>query len=346
MNICFLMYPWERVCPETDTTLRLVHECASRGHTVAITTTSGLTIRDSTVFGFCNVLKKGQKISDKIPTFYRQAEFSKARLPMAGFDVIFMRANPPLDNLALNFLDSIKDDTLIINDLEGLRLANNKLYTASMGGAASEFIPATHVSKNRDYLQRVLEESESEKMILKPLNGFGGHGVIVIEKNAQQNFRSLLDFYIGEGEQSNYVILQDYIEGAEEGDKRILMLNGEPIGAMKRVPATGEFRSNVHAGGSVVKHSITKEEKRLCAAIGPKLVRDGLYFTGLDVIGNKLVEVNVLSPGGIMRINKLNRVRLQRQVIDFVENIVNSKDLLQQRKSAFRMAVENAHIEP
>ncbi|EIO3973826.1 glutathione synthetase, partial [Vibrio vulnificus] len=267
-------------------------------------------------------------------------------LPMAGFDVIFMRANPPLDNLALNFLDSIKDDTLIINDLEGLRIANNKLYTASMGGTASEFLPSTHVSKNREYLQRVLEESQSEKMILKPLNGFGGHGVIVIEKNAQQNFRSLLDFYIGEGEQSNYVILQDYIEGAEEGDKRILMLNGEPIGAMARIPAKGEFRSNVHAGGSVIKHTLTKEERRLCAAIGPKLVRDGLYFTGLDVIGNKLVEVNVLSPGGITRINKLNRVRLQRQVIDFVENIVNSKELLQQRKSAFRTAVQNAHIEP
>lgn len=103
MHICFLMYPWDRVYPETDTTLRLIHECALRGHTVAITTTSGLTIRDSNVFGFCQVLKKGLRISDKVPTFYRQAEFQKARLPMAGFDVIFMRANPPLDNLALNF---------------------------------------------------------------------------------------------------------------------------------------------------------------------------------------------------------------------------------------------------
>lgn len=345
MHICFLMYPWERVVPESDTTLRLIHECATRGHTVAITTTSGLTIRDSTVYGFCQVLKKSNKISDNIPRFYNQADFQKARLPMAGFDVIFMRANPPLDNLALNFLDSIKNDTLIVNDLEGLRIANNKLYTASMEGLASEFIPATHVSKNREYLQRVLEESESEKMILKPLNGFGGHGVIVIEKTARQNFRSLLDFYIGEGDQSNYVILQDYIEGAEEGDKRILMLNGEPIGAMRRVPAQGEIRSNIHAGGTVVKHNITKEEKRLCAAIGPKLVRDGLYFTGLDVIGNKLVEVNVLSPGGITRINKLNRTRLQRQVIDFVENIVHSKDLILQRKSVFRRAVEDANIE-
>ncbi len=345
MHICFLMYPWESISPETDTTLRLVHECAARGHTVAITTTSGLTIRDSTVYGFCQIIKKGQKISDKIPNFYKQVDFQKARVPMAGFDVIFMRANPPLDNLALNFLDSIKNDTLIVNDLEGLRIANNKLYTASMEGIASDFIPATHVSKNKDYLQRVLEESDKEKMILKPLNGFGGHGVIVIEKNAQQNFRSLLDFYIGEGEQSNYVILQDYIEGAEEGDKRILMLNGEPIGAMRRVPAQGEFRSNVHAGGTVVKHSITKEEKRLCAAIGPKLVRDGLYFTGLDVIGNKLVEVNVLSPGGIARINKLNRAKLQRQVIDFVENIVHSKDLILQKKNIFRRAVEDANIE-
>ncbi|WP_299694393.1 glutathione synthase [uncultured Vibrio sp.] len=345
MHICFLMYPWERISPESDTTLRLVHECAARGHTVAITTTSGLTIRDSTVYGFCQIIRKGQKISDNIPRFYRQVDFQKARLPMAGFDVIFMRANPPLDNLALNFLDSIKGDTLIVNDLEGLRIANNKLYTASMEGVASEFIPATHVSKNRDYLQRVLEESDSEKMILKPLNGFGGHGVIVIEKSARQNFRSLLDFYIGSGDQSNYVILQDYIEGAEEGDKRILMLNGEPIGAMRRVPAQDDIRSNVHAGGTVVKHSITKEERRLCAAIGPKLVRDGLYFTGLDVIGNKLVEVNVLSPGGITRINKLNRVRLQRQVIDFVENIVLSKDLILQRKNVFRRAVEDANIE-
>ena len=344
MHICFLMYPWERIDAESDTTLRLVHECAQRGHTVAITTTSGLTIRDSSVYGFCQIIKKGIKIPDNIPRFYRSVEFHKARLPMAGFDCIFMRANPPLDNLALNFLDSVKGDTLIINDLEGLRVANNKLYTDSMSGAASRYIPTTHVSKNRDYLQRVLEESDSDKMILKPLNGFGGHGVIVIEKSARQNFSSLLDFYIGADDQSNYVILQDYIEGAEEGDKRILMLNGEPIGAMRRVPASGEFRSNVHAGGTVVKHTITREERELCAAIGPKLVRDGLYFTGLDVIGNKLVEVNVLSPGGITRINKLNRVRLQKQVIDFAENIINSKDLLMQRKNAYRRAVEDANL--
>ncbi|BDY04853.1 glutathione synthase [Ferrimonas sp. YFM] len=346
MNICFLMYPWQRIDPAFDSTLRLIHECAIRGHTVAITTPNSLTMRDSTVYGFCDVIIKSRAVSDKAERFYATAEMRRVKLPMAGFDCIFMRANPPLDTLALNFLDSIKQDTLIINDLEGLRIANNKLYTAGWSGPASQFIPNTHVSKNKEYLMQVLEENDAGKMILKPLNGYGGHGVIVIEKSAQQSVSSLLDYYIGSGDKSNYVILQDYIEGAEEGDKRILMLNGEPIGAMRRVPAKGDVRSNIHAGGKEVKHTLTRQEKQLCATVGPKLVRDGLYFVGLDVIGDKLLEVNVLSPGGITRINKLNRTRLQRQVIDWVENIINSRELLLQRKSDYRQAILDANIIP
>ena len=257
-----------------------------------------------------------------------------------------MRANPPLDTLALNFLDSVRGDTFIMNDLDGLRIANNKIYTASFQDTESEFIPATHVSKNREYLERIFDESDSDRMILKPLDGFGGRGVIVIEKSARQSFRSLLDFYIGgdeNGKGENYVILQDYVEGAEEGDVRIMMLNGEPIGAMKRVPANGDLRSNVHAGGRVVKHKLTEQEKKLCKYIGPKLVRDGLYLTGIDVIGGKLIEVNVLSPGGIVRINKLNRVKLQAQVIDFVESVVHAKELVRNRKTEFRQVIENAN---
>ncbi|SDJ64704.1 glutathione synthase [Ferrimonas sediminum] len=344
MNICFLMYPWNRIDPAFDSTLRLIHECVVRGHTVAVTTPNSLTMRESTVYGFCDVITNGKGVSDKPERFYAQAQLKRAKLPMAGFDCIFMRANPPLDTLALNFLDSVKQDTLIINDLEGLRIANNKLYTAGWNGAAGQYIPTTHVSKNKEYLQQVLTENQADKMILKPLNGFGGEGVIVIEKRAQQSISSLLDFYIGSGDRTHYVILQDYIEGAEEGDKRILMLNGEPIGAMRRVPAANDVRSNIHAGGKEVKHSLTKEEKRLCATVGPQLVRDGLYFVGLDVIGDKLLEVNVLSPGGITRINKLNRTRLQRQVIDWMENIVHSRELLLQRKTIYRQAINDANV--
>jgi glutathione synthase len=343
MKVCFIMYPWERVDPETDTTLRMIHECVSRDFFIAITTPNRLSIRESVTSAFCGVIAK-TKISKNIPTFYRNVQFKKHMLPLAGFDAIFMRANPPLDTLALNFLDSVRSDTFIINDINGLRIANNKLYTASFQEDARAFIPNSFVSKKRDYLARVLTESPDERMIMKPLAGYGGRGVIVLEKSARHNVSSLLDFYIGEGNNTNYVILQEYVRGAENGDVRILMLNGEPIGAMRRIPAKNEIRSNVHAGGSVAKHVLTKQEKLLCRAVGPKLVRDGIYFAGLDVIGDKLIEVNVLSPGGIARINKLNRVHLQAKVIDFVEHVVSAKDMLISRKDSFRKAIEDADV--
>ena len=341
MKICFLMYPWDRIDPESDSTLRLIHEAASRGITVALTTPNNLTIRDSVAYAFCNVLKKPEKVSGNVVSFYKTSEFKRCKLPLGGFDAIIMRANPPLDTTALNFLDSVRNDVFIMNDIDGLRIANNKLYPASFSGDAARFIPATHVSKSQEYLEQVLEESPTEKMIMKPLNGFGGQGVIVVEKSATQNFRSLLDFYIG-SDQGNYVILQEYVEGAHLGDVRIMMLNGEPIGAMRRVPSGKDIRSNIHAGGKEVKHTLSKEEKMLCKALGPQLVRDGLYLVGLDVIGGKLIEVNVLSPGGITRINKLNRTKLQKNIIDFIENVVSARELVIERKNTFRKVIEDA----
>jgi glutathione synthase len=338
------MYPWKNIDPETDTTIRLIHECVARGHTVALATTSNLTMRDSEASAFCRVFSKEQVTPSNIVSFYKKAQFKTLRLPLAGFDCIIMRANPPLDTIALNFLDSVRDDVFIMNDIDGLRIANNKLYTASFDDPTNTFIPVTHVSKTPEYLEEVLRESKTDKMIMKPLDGFGGQGVILVEKAAQTSFHSLLEFYINSGKGGNYVILQEYVEGAEQGDVRILMLNGEPIGAMKRIPATGEVRSNIHAGGSVVKHTLTKNEKALCKHIGPKLVRDGLFFVGIDVINEKLIEVNVQSPGGIMRINKLNNVKLQKKVIDFVESVVNAKEALNIRKTAFRKAIDDAHI--
>lgn len=343
MKICFLMYPWEKIRPETDSTLRLVHEAVSRGHTVALATPANLTVRDSVPSAFCNTFVRGQRVSDNFVTFYRNAEFTRSRLPLAGFDAIVVRLSPPLDTIILNFLDSVHQDVFIMNDVNGMRIANNKLYTAAMSGPAAQFMPATHVSKNRDYLERVLLESEHERMVLKPLNGYGGKGVIVVERDARQSFRSLLDFYVGSGRGSNYVILQEYIEGARDGDARILMLNGQPIGAMRRIPSSDDCRSNVHAGGRVEKYKLSKEDKALCKALGPRLVRDGLYFAGLDVINGKLLEVNVMAPGGIVRINKLNRIRLQRQWMDFVEANVEDRTLTEARKLKLREAVDTCY---
>ena len=226
--------------------------------------------------------------------------------------------------------------------MDGIRRANNKLYTAVFEDESNEIIPRTHVTKNKEYLKKIIKEGP-DRMILKPLNGFGGSGVILIEKSAMKSINSLLDFYIDNKDGStNYVILQDYIEGADQGDVRILLLNGQPIGAMKRVPGDEDHRSNVTAGGSVQKHSLTKKEKELCRRVGPKLVKDGLYFVGIDVINGKLVEVNVMSPGGITYINKVYKVRLQEKVVDFVEDKVLERVSAFERRKKLRKTVEDA----
>lgn len=320
------MYPWERVNASQDSTLRLIHEAVKKGHQVSITHPPNLTIRDSVTLSLCKEIVLKEKLTHSITAFYKTVEFKSEMVELSTFDVIFMRDNPPLDSLVLNFLDSIKDDVFIMNAIDGLREANNKIYTAAYSDPEHELIPATHVSKNIDYLLRIIQESENNKMIMKPLDGYGGSGVIVIEKSAMQNIRSLLDFYINrESGKSNYVILQDYIEGAEEGDVRILMLNGQPIGALRRRPAAGDARSNISAGGTVEKYKLTKADKTLCANIGEKLVRDGIYYAGLDLINGKLIEVNVMSPGTITDINKLNKVRLQEKIIAYLETVVEQR---------------------
>lgn len=326
MKICFIMYPWERVNPKQDSTLRIIHEAVRRGHDVTITHPQNLTIRDSVTLSLCKTVVKKPRVSARSTHFYKVVEFEQEMLPLKDFDVIFMRDNPPLDGLVLNFLDSIKDDVFIINAIDGLREANNKIYTAAYYDPERSFIPATHVSKNIDYLIRIIEESDQDKMIMKPLDGFGGSGVIVIERSAMTNIRSLLDFYINRDKNtSNYVILQEYVEGAENGDVRILMLHGKPIGALRRIPAKGDARSNISAGGRVEKYKLTKEDKDLCKQVGEKLVRDGIYYAGLDVIGGKLIEVNVMSPGTITDINKLNKVRLQEKIINYLEKVVRER---------------------
>ena len=323
------MYPWERVIPSQDSTLRIIHEAVKRGYEVSITHPSNLTIRDSITLSLCKQISLEKKLTSSITSFYKTVKFNSEMCPLKEFDVIFMRDNPPLDGLVLNFLDSIKDDVFIINAIDGLREANNKIYTAAYFDPERELIPATYVSKNIEYLLRIIEESENDKMIMKPLDGYGGSGVIIIEKSAMKNIRSLLDFYINRDRgHSNYVILQEYIEGAEEGDVRILMLNGKPIGALKRVPIKGDVRSNISAGGSVEKYKLTKADKILCEKIGEKLVRDGIYYAGLDLISGKLIEVNVMSPGTITDINKLNKVKLQEKIINYLEKVVESRNKL------------------
>jgi glutathione synthase len=346
MNIGFIMYEWEKVDPVIDSTLRLIHGAVLRGHNVSVINPGNLTIREGIPCAFCKVIKKEDKVSKNNNSFYKNAKFKQQMLPLSGFDAIFLRDDPPVNNTVLNFMDSVKDDVFIVNDIDGMRKASNKLYPASYYDPNNPFVPKTHVSKNKEYLLSVIDESEDDKMILKPLDGFGGSGVIVIEKSARHNMKSLLDFYISgrDGKDPQYVILQQYVPGAELGDVRVLMLNGEPIGAMRRVPADGENRSNISAGGTAVKHNLSKEEKAICKAIGPQLVADGLFFVGIDLIGTHLIEINVSSPGGIPEINQMSssKVKIQDKVMEYVESVVGKKAKAEDRRRASRQAVQDA----
>ncbi|MGA1867333.1 MAG: glutathione synthase [bacterium] len=326
MNICFIINDWNTINPATETTLCLIHESCIRNHNVGILYPRNLTIRNNVTYGFVKLIIKKKRYSENFRIFHKKVAFKEQLLPIGGFDAIFVRKNPPLDNTMLNFLDSVKDDTFIVNDINGMRKANNKLYTTTFNDPGNTFLPVTHVSKNKEYLRKIINESLSDKMILKPLNSYGGHGVIVLEKRAQQNINSLLDFYIGETGEKQYVIMQEFIEGAEKGDIRVLLLNGKIIGAYGRVPAQGDIRCNIHAGGSAQKHTLTLREQEICKKIGPKLVSDGLFFVGVDLINEKLIEVNVISPGGIVNINRLSKVRLQKKVINFIEEKVQEKE--------------------
>ncbi|WDE96957.1 glutathione synthase [Lentisphaera profundi] len=324
MRIGFIIENWEKIDPPNSSTLAIIKECLLRKHRVSILYTNDLTVRDNIVHGFVKELSYEGKFTENITSFYKKIQVERKLIALHAFDCIMMRKDPPINPIVFNFLDAIKNETIIINDLDGIRKANNKLYTTTFHDPSGSFLPETHVSGSKAYINRIIDESNHEKMIMKPLDGSGGRGVIVLEKNARTNINSLLDFYLDESKDS-YVILQEFIEGAEEGDVRVIMLNGKAIGAYQRRPADGEIRANIQQGGSAHKYELTESQKRICKKIGTKLLADGLFFVGLDMIGDKILEVNVLNPGGITNINRLNKLKLHRQVVDFFEEKVDEK---------------------
>jgi len=324
MHIGFIIEHWDNIEPVKSSTLAIIKECIVRNHKASILYTNNLTVRNNVVHGISLGIKKMEKIPDNINAFYKKIDFDKKMIALHAFDCIMVRKDPPINPLVFNFLDAIKDEVVIINDVDGIRKANNKLYTTTFHDPNNNYLPITHVSGSKPYINKIIDESEQEKMILKPLDGSGGRGVIVLEKNARSNINSLLDFYIDDSGE-NYVILQEYIDGAHEGDVRVIMLNGKAIGAYHRKPAEGEVRANIQAGGSAHKYTLTESQKRVCKKVGSKLVADGLYFVGLDMIGDKILEVNVLNPGGITNINRLNKVKLHKNIVDFLEEKVEEK---------------------
>lgn len=333
MNIGFIMYDWSEISPKLDSTLRLIHESVKRGHKVAVIYPSEMAIRRTIVWSYCHIIDPSIDYSKDPIAFYEQVNLLKEFHPMSIHDVVFLRDNPPLDNHLLNFLDTLDGSTLFINSISGLRKANNKIYPATLSSlydsndSSKQWIPLTTVSRNKEYLKKVINDYDKDKFILKPMNGFGGSGVILLDKSSKTsnyNVNSLLDFYIDKDGKNNYIILQEYIETELKGDIRIIMLNGKPIGSMRRVPAADDHRSNVHAGGHCVSHKLSPIELELCDAIGPQLVKDGLFLVGLDLMGSKIIEINVCSPGGFAEINDELEIGIESNILDFAQEKVNS----------------------
>jgi glutathione synthase len=302
------MDPIEKINIDKDTTFVLMLEAQRRGHEVYYMELDDLFIRGGTPHGCFRRLH----VERAVPHFELG---SPATAALEEFAVILMRKDPPFDMkyfFSTHLLSLIDErECFVMNNPKGLREANEKLYALRF----PEQIPQTLVSSDMERLKSFMAERSGE-MIIKPLDGAGGSGVFYLNQ-ADRNTNSILEAATDNGRR--LIMGQRYLPEIRQGDKRIIMLNGEPLGAVLRVPLETETRGNIHVGAQCVRTEVTARDREICAALAPLLIADGLYFVGLDVIGGFLTEVNVTSPTGIQEINALDGVRLEGQVIDFIE---------------------------
>jgi len=327
MRIAFLMDRLESINPVNETTSHLMYESNQRGHTVYFLEPHDIYIRKNQVVARMRNITVQPDLSMKR---YWQALIrclKKEELiyeNVTDLDALFLRKNPPLVYQTMEFLDPVNERVFMINSTRGQVLANSKLYTLNF----PDIIPETHVSRDPARLKKIIDDFGGA-MVVKPIQRFGGEGVIKVSVKDRENLNSLINYYVKSFEaypEREPIMVQEYLDTIQRnGDVRILLLNGEILGAMRRQPRPGEFRTNIHAGAKAYKHEITAKERLICERIGNRLIQDGLYFVGIDIIGDKLGEINCVSPGGIPRINRLNNVKLETTVLDFVEKKV--KDL-------------------
>jgi len=311
-KFAFVMDELERIDQYKDTTFVFMLEALARGHEVHFIGLRDLFARGDRAMAFarrCAVMREA--------AHYRWLDVG-ADHPLDSFDAIFMRKDPPADAAYLyaTMLLSLADArrTFVLNHPAGLREANEKLYTLNF----PEVIPPTIVTSSIERLKQFIEEQGGEA-IVKPLDGHGGEGVF-LAANSDRNLNAILETVTAAG--TRLTMGQRYIPEIRNGDKRVIVLDGEPLGATLRVPLPSEHRGNIHVGGLCVKAEITERDRQICRVLKPRLQRDGLYFVGLDVIGDYLTEVNVTSPTGVQEIDRLDNASLESRVIDFVETRV------------------------
>jgi glutathione synthase len=308
MRFVFVMDPLDRVTHDKDTTFAFIKAAQARGHVSYHCLLRDLFIRD----GEAHAVVRPVEILPDAPwiALHKKSEV----IALGDAHAVFMRKDPPFDRAYLYatlVLERARGKTLLVNDPRGLRDANEKLYALNF----PEWTPRTMVTAHRDMIHDFCREVGGTAMI-KPLDGAGGMGVIQI-KTGDKNARAIVDMLTHEGHR--LAIVQEFLPSVSAGDKRVLLLDGEPLGAILRVPRGDDLRSNIHVGGSVVPTELTPREEEMVRAVAPKLKEDGLVFVGLDVIGERLTEVNVTSPTGIQELGRFTNTTPSDKVIAWAE---------------------------
>jgi glutathione synthase len=302
------MDPIDTINIDTDSTFALALEGQRRGHALFHYLPQALTLRDGRLYA------QGRRLE----VFRRHGNHHRfgevAELDLAGFDVVLMRQDPPFDMAyitATHLLELLHEQgPLVVNDPAAVRNAPEKLFVLRF----KELMPPTLLTLDVREIREFWREHGD--IIVKPLFGNGGAGVFHL-RPGDENLNALIEMYNAFHREP--VMVQRYLPEVRQGDKRIILVEGEPGGAVNRVPPEGEARANLHVGGRAEKTILTGREREICAAIGPTLRAQGLVFVGIDVIGDYITEINVTSPTGIQEIARLDGIDLAVNIWDAVE---------------------------
>jgi glutathione synthase len=315
MRFVFVMDTLDRVNPDKDTTYAFLEAAQGRGHESLHCLPGDLSVLRGRAYARVRELR----VSNDAPRITLGDTAREVSLNDDA-DAVFIRKDPPFDQAYLYatlVLEHARGGPVIVNDPRGLRDANEKLYAMNF----PEWTPTTLVASDRDRIFRFVDEVGGDAVI-KPLDGAGGSGVMMLRKG-DKNARAIVDLLTAEGQR--LAMVQEFLPSVTVGDKRVLLLDGEPLGAILRVPRGDDLRSNIHVGGSVVPTELTPKERELVLAVAPRLKRDGLIFVGLDVIGERLTEVNVTSPTGIQELGRFTGTKPAVKVIEWVERQRSAK---------------------
>ena len=308
LSVAIQMDPIETIDIDCDSTFVLALEAQKRGHTLYHYLAPHLALKGRRLETWARPLKVQRVKGDHAHLG------APERLDLSTVDVVLMRQDPPFDLAyitATHLLDHIHPQTLVVNNPTSVRNAPEKLLVTQFPDLA----PPTLITA--DKRQIVEFRNEHKDIIVKPLFGNGGAGVFHVKPD-DENLNSLLEMF-GQINREPLVV-QRYIPEVRNGDKRIILVDGEPMGAVNRVPSAGEARSNLHVGGKAQKTGLTAREREICAAIGPTLKAQGLIFVGIDVIGDYLTEINVTSPTGLQEIERFDGINIAGHIWDAIES--------------------------